>query len=97
MVRRLAGLALTSVSLFTMTAPALAAEPGFCRDYARSAVHEFEVAAHTPGCLREPNARWDADFRHHFEWCLTVARGQAWAERDIRRHRLHECQARIDY
>lgn len=97
MFRKLAAVALTVASVVALSAPARAAGPDFCADYARSAVHEFEVAAHTPGCLHDANARWTPNYNQHFNWCLNVSREQAWSEREIRRHRLHECQARIDY
>ena len=78
----------------TFSVPALAADPGFCADYARAAVHEVDVNMTIPGCFKGFDARWNRDFGHHYGWCLGVSYDAANAEREYRRARLAECRAR---
>lgn len=74
---------------------ALAAGPNFCRDYARAAIRQSEVARQTPFCARATfrnPARWSLIWRNHFDWCLTVPPGVANGEREARRIHLLECR-----
>jgi len=74
-----------------------AAAPGFCADYARAAVRQFEAARAIPGCLGGASARWNPDYRIHYGWCLNVAPPAAFTERDIRTRELSGCRRRAGY
>jgi len=87
-------LILAATALITLSAPALAADPQFCADYAHAAVHEVDVNMSIPGCFKGFNARWNRDYGHHYSWCLGVSYEAANAEREYRRAGLAECRAR---
>jgi hypothetical protein len=48
---------------------ALAMPPGYCTDYAGSAVREFYRAINNPSCPGVSGLRWHADYRLHYSWC----------------------------
>ena len=72
---------------------ASAADPGFCRDYARAAVRQTRAAQSHDRCTRhtEDGSRWSSDFGAHYNWCLSVHREDADAERDARTRTLERC------
>jgi hypothetical protein len=74
--------------------PARAMDPGFCDHYARHAVAQFRWAADTPGCRLDNPGRWHADFRVHFDWCLSAPFGAPQNEEAIRGEHLHHCRER---
>jgi hypothetical protein len=78
----------------SLSIPAFAADPGFCANYARTAVHEVDVNMSIPGCFKGFNARWNRNYGGHYGWCLGVPYEAANAEREYRRTRLAECRAR---
>jgi hypothetical protein len=70
-----------------------AAEPGFCRDYTDAALHQVRAALATPACERGlGGARWSADRRVHYEWCLGASPQAVNAERAIRAEHLRTCR-----
>ncbi len=81
------------VALATLSVPALAADPQFCANYARDAVHEVNVNMAIPGCFKGFNPRWNRDYGVHYGWCLGASYDAANAEREYRRARLSECRA----
>jgi hypothetical protein len=94
MIRTILRLAVACAGLAALSAPALAADPGFCGEYARQAVHEVDVNMSIPGCFKGFDARWHRNYGAHYSWCLGVSYEQANAEREYRRARLSECRAR---
>ena len=73
--------------------PAFAADPEFCEEYARAAVHQAERARESPYCEHGAHGpRWSLDYRDHYEWCRGVHRRDAEAERDIRHEHLEACR-----
>jgi len=79
----------------TAVSGARAADPEFCRDYARVAVEQARRAENTPHCghlLRE--ARFSTEFRAHFDWCLGAHRREADDERARRHEALERCAFR---
>jgi hypothetical protein len=74
----------------------LAADPGFCRDYARSAIEQFREAEHHDRCRDHIRdfAVWSPDWDHHYGWCLGVSRDQAWDGRRHRQEFLDGCEHR---
>jgi hypothetical protein len=87
---------LAGIAAFSICAPtAQAADPEFCRDYARSAVEQSERAMHVRSCehLLE-SARFSPEFRNHFDWCLNAHRHEADEERARRHEALERCEYR---
>lgn len=72
---------------------AQAADPGFCRDYARAALNQVQIALSTPACRPGlSGTRWSADYRLHFDWCLGAAYAAAQAERGARTAYIRACR-----
>ncbi len=72
-----------------------AADPGFCRQYAKASLNQVRGGLVNPACaggLR--GARWSSDFAVHYEWCLGASFGAAGAERDARTQLLRRCTGR---
>ncbi len=92
MMKTIASLAAACAGLAVLSAPATAADPGFCAQYARQAVHEVDVNMSIPGCFRGFDARWDRDYGHHYGWCLGAPYEAANRERAIRALRQRECR-----
>jgi hypothetical protein len=74
---------------------ARAADPDFCRDYARSAVEQVHRAEHIRSCgyLLE-SGRFSPDWRAHYEWCLNAHHHEANEERERRHEALERCEYR---
>jgi hypothetical protein len=71
-----------------------AADPGFCRQYARAALSQVRDGLSNPACGRAlQGTRWSSDFAVHYEWCLGVSTGAASDERNARAHHLKRCGA----
>ena len=76
--------------------PAQAADDAFCKDYARAAVNQYRSATSHDRCagfLRD-EARWQANWRAHYDWCRGVRRDEAWAERNARKRAIEQCTRR---
>jgi hypothetical protein len=75
------------------SSPVQAADPGFCRNYARAALNQVQLALSTPGCRRGlEGARWSSDFRVHFDWCVGASPIAADGERAVRTEHLRVCR-----
>ena len=85
------------VAFAAPTIVARAAAPGFCADYARSAVAQYRTNRSIPGCFKGSDLRWHPDYNYHFNWCLGANPARAEAERDYRRGALGGCRARAGY
>ena len=90
--------AATAVAVVGLSSTARAADPDFCRDYARAAADQYRQATAHHRCMDQIDnyARWSPDWRHHYNWCLGVSRDQAWGERNARRDILNECARHWD-
>jgi hypothetical protein len=86
-------LAAACAGLAALSAPSMAADPAFCAQYAREAIHEVDVNMSIPGCFKGFDNRWHRNYGNHYGWCLGVSYEQANAEREYRRARLSECRA----
>jgi len=78
-------------------AASYAADPGFCRGYTESAIHQSQIAREARYCHRaidEYPERWSMDRRGHDEWCRSVPREYADREREARHEILEECAHR---
>lgn len=85
-----------AAAAIVLAAPAArAADPEFCKDYARSAVEQVHRAEHIRACgylLGSP--RFSPDWRNHFDWCLNAHRHEADEERARRHEALEHCEFR---
>jgi hypothetical protein len=75
-----------------MISIAQAAPEPFCRDYARAAARQVEVARSVRGCDRGNGPRWTSDYRVHFDWCLGAPIPAVEAERQARTNWLRQCR-----
>jgi hypothetical protein len=72
-----------------------AADPVFCKQYARAALVQVHGVLASPRCgAGLQGMRWSAEFPIHYEWCLGVSVAAASAERDARAQRLQACTDR---
>ena len=81
-----------AAALPMMISAANAAGPDFCRDYATAAVRQVEVARSVPACNRGQGARWTAEYRVHFDWCLQTPPPAVEAERAARTNWIRSCR-----
>jgi len=69
-----------------------AADPGFCRQYAKAALNQVRGGLANPGCAGAlQGARWSPDFSVHYEWCLGASFAATGVERDARTQYLRRC------
>jgi hypothetical protein len=83
-----------SIIVFATAAPipARAADPAFCKSYARAALVQVRAALASPHCgAGLQGTRWSAEFSVHYEWCLGASPQRAAAERDVRTRSLKGC------
>jgi len=70
-----------------------AADPAFCKPYARAALNQVRSGLADPRCAGALHgARWSTDFAVHYEWCLGASVGGAGDERDARTQYLRGCR-----
>ncbi|HZY58149.1 MAG TPA: hypothetical protein VFE56_00200 [Candidatus Binataceae bacterium] len=95
MASRLASTVISSVFFLAITTVADAADPGFCRQYAKASLNQVRGGFANPACAGGlQGARWSSDFAVHYEWCLGASYGAAGAERDARTRYLRGCTGR---
>ncbi len=95
MTGRALSVAVLSLALISGPTGARAADPAFCKQYARAALAEVRKALENPRCgAGLQGTRWSAEFSVHYEWCLGVSADAAGAERDARSHDLTACAGR---
>jgi hypothetical protein len=87
----LSGCGVAAACAFTISA-AQAAPDGFCRDYARAAVRQVEVARAVRACDRGTGPRWTTDYRVHFDWCLGAPIPAVESERHARTNWIRNCR-----
>jgi hypothetical protein len=84
--------ALLALILFT---EAQAADPVFCRQYAKAALNQVRGGLSNPACAGGlQGSRWSTDFSVHYEWCLAISDAAAGGERDARTRYLRGCTGR---
>lgn len=80
---------LPTLILFT---EAQAADPGFCRQYAKAALNQVRGGLSNPACAGGlQGTRWSSDFAVHYEWCVGTSYAAAGSERDARTRFLRAC------
>jgi hypothetical protein len=81
-----------SVFLLSGLTGARAADPGFCRQYAKAALGQVRVVLADPRCgAGVQGVRWSTDFSLHYEWCLGASLDVAGAESDARTRYSQAC------
>jgi hypothetical protein len=94
MANRLLFISAFILSMFPVSGliAAHAADPAFCKQYARAALNQVRGGLANPACAGSlQGARWSSDFAVHYEWCLGASFGAAGGERDARTHYLRGC------
>lgn len=95
MASKLASIVISSIFFLTGLTSAHAADPAFCRQYAKASLNQVRGGLANPACVGGlQGARWSSDFAVHYEWCLGVSYGAAGAERDARTRYLRGCTGR---
>lgn len=95
MASRLASSVIALMFVISGVTVAHAADPGFCRQYARASLNQVRGGLANPACAGGlQGARWSSDFAVHYEWCLGASYGAAGAERDARTRFLGGCTGR---
>jgi hypothetical protein len=89
-----AAAALSAAGILAAPGSSFAADPAYCAQYARLALHETQANMATPGCFKGFDGRWHLDYQRHYSWCLTADVAAVNAERDYRRMRVYQCQGR---
>jgi hypothetical protein len=85
----------SSMLIVSGLSAAHAADPGFCRQYAKSALNQIRGGLADPGCGRGlQGTRWSMDFAVHYEWCLGASPDAVYGERDARTRHLKACAGR---
>ena len=87
-------LAALTVALAAGSGTAFAADPAYCAQYARLAIHEVQVNMATPGCFKGFDGVWHLNYQRRYGWCLTADYASVDAQRDYRRMRVYQCQGR---
>src|ERR1700684_2354323 len=92
--RPFAAVLMTSLAM-AQPGAAHAADPGFCRQYARSALDQVRAGLSDPACGGALHgSRCSSDFAVHYEWCLGVSLRAAGDEGDFRTRHLKSCASK---
>jgi hypothetical protein len=94
MANRLRSSVAFALSIFFISGltAAHAADPAFCKQYAKAALTQVRGGLSNPACAAGlQGARWSTDFAVHYEWCLGVSFAAAGTERDMRTQYLRGC------
>ena len=78
--------------LVAAPAPVRAADPAFCKPYARAALVQVREGLASPRCgAGLQGTRWSTEFSVHYEWCLEASGDAIAAEREARAKVLKGC------
>jgi hypothetical protein len=81
--------------LVAAPAPVRAADPAFCKPYARAALVQVREGLASSRCgAGLQGTRWSTEFSVHYEWCLEASGEVIAAERDTRAKVLKGCSDR---
>jgi hypothetical protein len=97
MARKVPDIAGSVLAVLLVVAPTIvrAADPAFCRQYARGALVQAREGLASPHCgAGLQGTRWSSEFSAHYEWCLEASREAVAAERDARTKVLKGCADR---
>jgi hypothetical protein len=68
-----------------------------CASYARAAVSDYATMRQSRRCLVADSPRWQADYRKHYQWCLTARPEWVTGEWKARDKQLVQCGVRKSY
>ena len=74
-----------------------AADEGYCKEYASTAVSQVKTAERHRRCegyLRDDPNRWNSNWRDHYNWCRDNRRDDVRGERVKRERILDKCVRR---
>ena len=97
MARKLPDIAGLVLAVLLAGAPTIvrAADPAFCKQYARGALVQAREGLASPRCgAGLQGTHWSSEFSAHYEWCLEASREAVAAERDARTKVLKGCADR---
>jgi hypothetical protein len=97
MAKKLPDIAGLLLAVLLVAAPTIvrAADPAFCKQYARSALVQAREGLASPRCgAGLQGARWSSEFSAQYEWCLEASREAIAVERDARTKALKGCADR---
>jgi hypothetical protein len=84
-----------SVLPVAMPTAARAADPAFCRQYAKAALVQARQGLASPRCgAGLQGIRWSSEFSAQYEWCLEASREAIAAEHEARAKVLKGCADR---
>lgn len=69
-------------------------ENGRCSAYAHRAVDDYATMRRSRKCSTPDSPRWQADYRNHYQWCLTVRPDWPMNETKARDAHLMRCGVR---
>jgi hypothetical protein len=97
MTRKLPNIAGLVLAVLLVVAPTIvrAADPAFCKQYARGALVQAREGLASPRCgAGLQGTRWSSEFSAQYEWCLEASREAVAMERDARTKVLKGCTDR---
>jgi hypothetical protein len=95
MAGRLLFISLSVLLAVSGSASVRAADPAFCRAYAKAALVQVRGALANPDCGASlQGTQWSMDFSTHYEWCLEQSPEAAGVERDARTKYEKTCPRR---
>jgi hypothetical protein len=97
MARKMLDIAGLILAALLVAAPTIvrAADPAFCKQYARGALVQAREGLASSRCgAGLQGARWSSEFSAHYEWCLEASGKAIAAERDARTKVLKGCADR---
>jgi hypothetical protein len=68
-----------------------------CANYAHGAVSDYETMRRFRECFIPNNPRWQADYRNHYQWCVTARPEWLTSETKARNDHLVRCGVRHSY
>jgi hypothetical protein len=68
-----------------------------CASYAHSAVSDYQTMRRFRQCFTPDQPRWQADYRNHYQWCLTARAAWLASETKARDGHLVRCGVRHGY
>jgi hypothetical protein len=89
--------AIAALAGFFAISPAGAADEGYCKEYASTAISQLKTAERHRRCdgiLRDDPNRWSSNWRAHYDWCRDNRRDDVRAERSKRERQLDRCVRR---
>ncbi|MEO8383935.1 MAG: hypothetical protein ABI583_01735 [Betaproteobacteria bacterium] len=90
-------LAIAAIATSIGISSAQAADEGYCKEYASTAINQRKMADRHRRCdgyLRDDPNRWTSNWRDHFNWCRENRRDDVRDERAKRTRILDKCSRR---